>query len=83
MRFANDICPECGEHVSGITEPTRIFRGLERDNDGNYDYDGRYLDMAEAEGTFQELDGQVVVECEEGHQWETAVLDEGNVARSA
>ena len=74
MRFVNESCPECGKHISGMTAATRVYRGLMRAEAGEYDYDGRYLELPETEGLDLLKNGNVLVECEEGHQWETPLM---------
>jgi len=76
MRFVNDRCPRCGQRVSGITEAARVYRGLTRDSSGDYDYDGRYLELVQTEEPYLLTNGHVLVECEEGHQWETGMAQE-------
>ncbi len=73
MRFAIDRCPACGEHVSGITEATHVYRGLAPTGGGEYEYDGRYLTLPETEEPYRLTNGNVLVECEAGHQWETTL----------
>ena len=73
MRFANDRCPACGQAVSGITEATHVYRGLAPAPSGEYEYDGRYLTLPEPEEPCLLTNGNVLVECAEGHRWETAL----------
>ena len=74
MRFANDRCPVCGQHISGITEATHIYRGLTPAGSDEYEYDGRYLALPETQEPYLLANGNVLVECEAGHQWETALI---------
>jgi hypothetical protein len=83
MRFVNDRCPTCGGRVSGITEAARVYRGLTRDTSGDYDYDGRYLELVQNEEPYLLANGRVLVECEEGHQWETAMAHDAKEPVSA
>jgi hypothetical protein len=77
MRFDKPYCSVCGEPARGTLELTPGLALLLFDEDGEAEYEGGTTMDRDGQKTCRDKDGQVILECRNGHRWQAKMCEDG------
>lgn len=69
LRFTPDKCPECGEPAWGEVDTLQGVAGLDRSEDGTYEWTGNTEVDWNAQEPVTDSEGRVLLACVDGHEW--------------
>lgn len=77
MKLQSLNCPQCGELALGTDELTPgVAMFTDPDEDGNVEYNGKTKMDWEGQTTQKGPNGDPILVCYHGHEWEGVLIDE-------